>query len=119
MTSGLAEDKDLLSQEYREKTIEAKRSTRQDKRAYMDHLGEETQAAADSGDTRTVYKITKTLTGSFGNKSTVVKDKEGKTLNKEEDLLKRWAEHFQEILNRDDPEEETDIATEGPHQLVS
>ena len=89
MTSGLAEDKDLLSQEYREKTIEAKRSTRQDKRAYMDHLGEEAQAAAESGDTGTVYKIMKTLTGSFGSKPTIVKDKEGKTLTMEEDQLQR------------------------------
>ena len=84
----------------------------------MDQFGEETQAAADSGDTGTVYKIMKTLTGSFGSNSTVVKDKVGKALAMEEDQLKRWAEHFQEILNRDDPEEEIDIDMEGPHQEI-
>ena len=84
----------------------------------MDQFGEETQAAADSGDTGTVYKIMKTLTGSFGSKPTIVKDKEGKTLTMEEDQLQRQAEHFQEILNRDDPEEEIDIDMEGPHQEI-
>ena len=32
-----------------------------------------------------------------------MKDKEGATLTKKEDQLKRWAEHFEEILNRDAP----------------
>ena len=84
-----AEVKKVLSHEYTEKNIEVKASIRQDKTAYMDHMGEEAQAAAESGDTGTVYKIMKTLTGSFGSKPTIVKDKEGKTLTMEEDQLQR------------------------------
>ena len=44
------------------------------------------------------------MTGGFTNKATVVKDKEGNVLMKEEDQLERWAEHYREILNRPDPE---------------
>ena len=105
--------------EYREKNIESEKKHRTEQESVcIDQFGEETQAAADSGDTGTVYKIMKTLTGSFGSNSTVVKDKVGKALAMEEDQLKRWAEHFQEILNRDDPEEEIDIDMEGPHQEI-
>jgi len=76
----------------------------------MDKLAAEAQEAAGRGDTRTVYKMTKTLTGGFTSKTTVVKDKDGNVLMKAEDQLNRWAEHFKEILNRPNPEEEAIIA---------
>jgi hypothetical protein len=53
---------------------------------------------------REIYKITKALTRWFVNSTMVVKDKNGHILMKNEDQLERWAEHFQEILNRLDPE---------------
>ena len=34
----------------------------------------------------------------------MVKDREGKLLSKEDEVLKRWPEHFMEVLNRPDPE---------------
>ncbi len=104
-----------LSAEYKAKNTEVKRSARRDKKNYFENLGKEAQEAADRGDTRTVYKITKSLTGGFSNTSTVVKDKNNKTLAKEEDQLTRWAEHFHEVLNRGNPDEEIDIDLEHPH----
>ena len=38
-----------------------------------------------------------------------MKDKDGNVLMKEEHQLKRWAEHYKEILNRPDTEVETVI----------
>ena len=67
------------------------------------------------GDTRTVYRITKSLTGGFTNKTTAVRDRNGKVLMKTEDQLHRWAEHFKETLNRPDPEEEATIEDTGFH----
>jgi len=75
----------------------------------------EAQHAAEKGDSRTVYKITKTLTGGFTNSSTIVKDKNGNALTKNEEQLERWAEHFEEILNRPDPEEEAAVEDMGFH----
>ena len=76
---------------------------------FMDNLATEAQEAAEKGDTRTVYRITKTLTGGFANKTTTVKDRNGQVLMKSEEQLRRWAEHFKETLNRPDPEEEAII----------
>ena len=73
----------------------------------------EAKSSAERGDTRTVYKITKTLTGGFTSKTTVVKDKDGKVLTKEQDQLYRWAEHFRETLNRPDPDVEAAIEDMG------
>ena len=106
-------EKAAATDNYREKNRAVKRSARNDKREYMDSLATEAQTAADKGDTRTVYKITKTLTGGFTNKTTVVKDKNGQVLMREEDQLNRWAEHFKETLNRPDPEEEATIEDTG------
>ena len=57
-----------------------------------------------------LYKITKTLTGGFKSTDMPVKDQNGKILSKEEDKLKCWKEHFQRVLNRDDPETEASIS---------
>ena len=91
---------------YRERNREAKRSSRRDKREFTNSLAAEAQSAAERCDTRTLYKITKTLTGGFPSKTTAVKDKDGKVLTKEQDQLDRWAEHFRETLNRPDPDVE-------------
>ena len=90
-----------------------KKSVRKDKRDYTDSLAREAQIAVEKGDTRTVYKITKQLTGGFINKTTVVKVKNGNVLMKEEDQLERWAEHYKEILNRPDPEVDAEIEDMG------
>ena len=43
------------------------------------------------------------MTGTWKTQNTVVNDKEGKVIAKEEDQLARWAEHFHGVLNRPDP----------------
>ena len=113
MLSGTAEQRARASEIYREKNKEVKKSARKDKRDYTYNLAREAQTAAEKGDTRTVYKITKQLTGGFINKTTAVKDKNGNVLMKEEDQLERWAEHIKEILNRPDPEVDAEIEDMG------
>ena len=91
MLNGTEDQKAAAVEAYRERNREVKRSSRRDKREYTNSLAAEAQSAAERGDTRTVYKITKTLTGGFTSKTTVVKDKDGKVLTKEQDQLDRWA----------------------------
>ena len=62
----------IAAETYRKKNVAVKKSIRKDKRGYMDSLAEEAQSAAERGDTRTVYKITRTLTGGFSSKTTIV-----------------------------------------------
>ena len=48
----------------------------------------------------TMYYVTKSMT---------VRDRNGEVLMKSDDQLRRWEEHFQETLNRPNPEEEASI----------
>ena len=113
MFYGTEDQKAAAVEAYRERNREVKRSSRRAKKEYTNSLAAEAQSAAERGDTRTVYMITKTLTGGFTSKTTVVKDKDGKVLTKEQDKLDRWAEHFRETLNRSDPDVETAIEYMG------
>ena len=58
-----------------------------------------------------LYDITRTLAGNRRNLSKPVKDKEGRTINKEVEQRSRWEEHFKEILNKEQPAERSDIPT--------
>jgi len=62
-------------------------------------------------------RLPRHLLEGFVNNTTVVKDKDDNTLLKNEDQQQRWADHFQDVLNRPDTEEEaivedTDFHTE-------
>ena len=98
------EDRRTVMDMYREKNRAVKRSSKKDKRNYLQDKATEAQGAAAVGDSRTLYKITRELTGSWKTQNTVVRDKEGKIISKEEDQRARWAEHFQSVLNRPEPE---------------
>ena len=113
MMNGTEDQKAEAVEVYRERNREVKRSSRRHTREYTNSLAAEAQSAAERGNTRTVYKITKTLTGGFTSKTTVVKDKDRKVLTKEQDQLDRWAEHFRETSNRQDPDVEAAIEDMG------
>lgn len=78
----------------------------------------EAQATAERGYTRPVYKFTKTLRGNKPNKLTFVnvEDKKIHVLTKEEELNRR-AEHFWEVLDRDDPDVSAGIQRNTSQQL--
>ena len=106
---------------YKEVHKEVKRSIRSDKRNYLEQLATEAEEAACKGNLNELYKITKTLSGK--QVTTPRKDKEGKVLTNTDDQLKRWAEHFKELLNRPAPsttpeifpaEVDLDISCERP-----
>ena len=65
-----------------------------------------------------MYKIAKVLTGSFTNSSCVVKDKNAQVLAKQEEQMARWAEHFQEVLNSDEPAETLEFGNAEPQQSI-
>jgi len=101
--------KERLQTEYRELDKEVKRGTRADKKAYTERLAEEAETAASKQDMGTLYRLTKKLTGNFQTTDLPIQDQQGNIISKEEDILQCWKEHFQRVLNRDDPETEADI----------
>nr|KAG5700908.1 hypothetical protein BaRGS_012315 [Batillaria attramentaria] len=58
---------------------------------------------------RNAAQVTKRLAGKFQQTDKPVKDKNGQPLTTTEEQLKRWAEHFRELLNRPIPETPPDI----------
>ncbi len=94
------EGKTKAQGEYSAANREVKRSIRKDKRDYIDNLAKQAKEAAGQGNLKDLYMTTKKLAGKFNQTDKPVKDKEGNSLTTAEGQLKRWAEHFAELLNR-------------------
>ena len=88
-------------EEYRLKDIEVKRALRRDKREWIDKIAEESAAM---GHLKGVYDAARTLCNTPTRSMDAVKDKNGKLLTMEDQVKKRWEEHFTEVLNRPEPE---------------
>ena len=90
-----------------------KKSTRADKRSFIHDLTEEAETAAGRRDMKRLYEITRTLSGKNKAPLRPVKDKNGVTITDEAKERARWAEHFQEILNRPPHQVPPDILPAG------
>ena len=96
-------------EEYTSVDREVKRSIKKDKRDYIDDLARQAETAAGQGNLRDLYLVTKKLTGKFQQTDKPVMDKNGNPLTTTNEQLKRWAEHFRELLNRPTPDPSPDI----------
>ncbi len=97
------ETKEELKVEYSEKYRSVKKSARKDKRDYIEDLASQAETAAIHGDSRELYRITKLLAGKKSAPSNILKNKQGQTLTTEREKADRWVEHFNEVLNRPEP----------------
>ncbi|CAG2214516.1 unnamed protein product [Mytilus edulis] len=88
---------------------DVRNSARRDKRAFVDKLTAEAEEAARANNIKALYDNIKLLTGKYQKGSRPVKSKEGKTLNTHEEQMKRWVEHFKDVLNQDPPVRKADI----------
>jgi len=91
-----------------------------DKQNYIDGLAKEAEQAADSENMRELYVIIRKLAGKYSKPEQPVKDKQGRNITRTEQQLNRWAEHFEELLNRPatlDPPRHTTINSESTNQL--
>ena len=87
--------KQFLQNEYKEVNKAVKRKTRKDKRGYIDKLAEEAEAAANTGNMRTLYGTTKKLSEDFSRSGEgPIKDKTGAVPTSDKETKARWAEHF-------------------------
>ena len=63
-----------------------------------------------------LYKLTKLLTKTgFQSAYMPVQDQQGDMISKDEDKLRCWKEHFESVLNGDDPETEAVIIPSSQH----
>ena len=96
--------------EYNTANKRVKESIKKDKNDYVDSLASQAEAAAGQGNIKELYMLSKKLAGRYQQTDKPVKDKNKNVLTTTGEQIKRWAEHFQEILNRPAPEETPDIS---------
>nr|KAG5697115.1 hypothetical protein BaRGS_015250 [Batillaria attramentaria] len=84
-TSRTKRAKAKAQEEYTAADREVKRSTRKDKRDYIDNLASQAEEAARQGNLRDLYQVTKKLAGKFQQTDKPVKDKNGHPLTTTED----------------------------------
>ena len=96
--------KRIAQYNYQESCDRVKKTIVQEKQNYVDKLAEAAEEAAKKGKMRDVYQYTRKLSGKFKKVSRPVKSKEGKTIASTNEQKQRWVEHFEEVLNRPDPD---------------
>ena len=101
--------KTILKNKCRAKDKEVKNSVRADKRTYMDDLAQQGEHAANIGEQRTLFTLTKKITNESCRKSTPVKNKDGEVIKSEAGQIERWREHFSEVLNSEVPHDPVDV----------
>lgn len=84
------------------------------KRVYIEEHAEKAETASYSGDLRTLHNITKKLFGKMVTCNSHIKDRNDNILYTEKEQAKGWKEHFSNVLNRETPEEITEV--EGGQQ---
>ena len=105
-------------EEYTAVDREVKRSIKKDKRDYIDDLAGQAETAAGQGGLRDLYLVTKKRTGKFQQTDKPVMDKNGNPLTTMEQL-KRWAEHFRELLSRPAHDSPPDIPSADAELPIS
>lgn len=119
-TARTQEEKVQARTDFNQLNKTVKRSFRRDKRAFINNLATQAETAAQNNDSRTLYHITKRLTGKFSRADKPVRAKDGRLLSTQKEQLERWREHFLEILNRETIEEgETEVMMEEEQEDVA
>ena len=69
----------------------------------VENLARQAKNVAAQKNIKDPYETTRKLSGKKRKNDILVIDKNSRTLTRQEDLLKRWAEHFEQLLNRPSP----------------
>ena len=88
---------------YPELNRDVKRRCRRYRRIYVESEAENAEEAGKRGDARTLCEITRKLSGRFQNTCKPVRNEAGVLLRSADEEMYRWREHFQTVLNHDDP----------------
>ena len=84
---------------YTEKNQEVKRSVRRDQRNYIDNLSYQAEEAANKGNLKELFAITRIFSKRKIQRNRPIRNKDGSLLTNTEEQLKRSQEHFSNILN--------------------
>ena len=103
----------LKTEEYQRLDKEVKSSLRKDEREWANNIAQEAEDTARQGQMKGVYEATRKLCNKRPKRVDMVKDREGKLLSKEDEVRKRWQEHFMVVLKRPDPETVAEVVDDS------
>jgi len=85
-------------EEYRTARSKEKRVHKQKKKIFIEH-GLEVEHLGSNNESKSFYQKLNKSRKEFQPRTILCRDKEGMLLSEENDLLRRWAEHYDELLN--------------------
>jgi len=94
--------KAVYREEYQGKDKEVKKQLSRE-RNWIDQIASDGENAAKTGNMKPIFDATRQLCSKPTRRTDSVRSKEGILLTKEEEVRKRWKEHFAEVLNRPPP----------------
>ena len=103
--------KAAAQEEYTEANRAVKNCVKTDKANFTEYLAIESEDASAYGNMKQLYDITTTLAGKYKHTDSSIKDTNGNVLSSDEHQLKRWGDHFEELLNRPPSQNPPDIAS--------
>ena len=101
--------KDNLRRTYSELNKRIKQMVKKDKETYYEEKAQAAQNAADMGNMKTVYDITRELSGVSKKDVSSLKSSDGKLITEQAEIARVWTDHFCTVLNQDDPTNLIDI----------
>ena len=96
--------REQLRNVYSTKNKEVKKQLKKDKNDWAE-VAKEAQKAAEQGHLKAVYDATRKLSAKKGKTTDMIKSEEGVLLTKQDEIQRRWKEHFLEVLNHPAPED--------------
>jgi hypothetical protein len=90
-------------EEYRTARREEKRVHKQKMKIFIERGVEEFERLRSNNESKSFYRKQNKSRKDFQPRTILCRDKEGMFLSEEDDVLRRWAEHFDELLNTDFP----------------
>lgn len=106
--------KNTLDEEYTAIRLRIRKLARRDRRRAADELADRANAAAKISNMRELYDVTKRLCNKSRSSKKPLKDATGQLLCTTEEQLKRWTEHFSNLLTQCQTQPTTDPNSPGP-----
>jgi hypothetical protein len=112
---------EILKIQYRDLRKKVKKSTRRDKRIWIEDLANKAEVAASINDFRTLCRVTEVLPNKNFSRSCPIRHTNGKLLINPDDQLSRWKSRFETLLSEqtedaNDQEEKMELL-QGAHML--
>jgi hypothetical protein len=100
-------------EEYRTTRKEEKRTHKLKKKTFIEHELEELEHLRSHNESKAFYQKLNRSRKDFQPRTTLCRNKEGTLLSEEDEILSRWTEHFDELLNTETPNQNNIINQEN------